>query len=137
MRASYDARLEKLNLQVAQLMQSPQRGTPMLHSGALYGAPAGTPSTLPTMRATHSALPAAHANPALDRLHDDRLSPGLAAPTFHGDARMALVPAPAAPIAQVGGGAPDALAPAATVQDRGGGNGYARASTVEELVAHA
>eukprot|EP00966_Prymnesium_polylepis_P000256 5772-Prymnesium_polylepis.1 len=42
MHASYYARLEKLNLQVVQLMQSPQRGTPMLHSGALYGAPAGT-----------------------------------------------------------------------------------------------
>eukprot|EP00966_Prymnesium_polylepis_P319995 7376404-Prymnesium_polylepis.1 len=33
---------------------------------------------------------------------------------------MAPVPAPAAPIAQVGGGAPDALAPAPTVQDRRG-----------------
>eukprot|EP00966_Prymnesium_polylepis_P056313 1302846-Prymnesium_polylepis.1 len=48
MRTSHDARLEKLNLQIAQLLQSPQRGTLMLHSGALYGAPAGTPSTLPT-----------------------------------------------------------------------------------------
>eukprot|EP00966_Prymnesium_polylepis_P065088 1510520-Prymnesium_polylepis.1 len=33
---------------------------------------------------------------------------------------MALVPAPVAPIAQVGGGAPDAPAPASTVQERGG-----------------
>ena len=137
LRVSYEARLEKLNQQVAQLMQSPLRGTPMLHSGALYGAQAGTPSTLPTMRASHSAPPAAHANPALARPYDDRLSPGLVAHTFHGDARMALVPAPAALIAQVGGGAPGDLAPAPTVQERGGGSSYARASTVEELIAHA
>ena len=71
LRMSYKARLEKLNQQVAQLMQSPLRGTPMLHSGALYGAQAGTPSTLPTMRASHSAPPAAHSNPALARLNDD------------------------------------------------------------------
>eukprot|EP00966_Prymnesium_polylepis_P011411 262880-Prymnesium_polylepis.1 len=62
----------------------------MLHGGALYGAPAGTPSTLPTIKATPGAPPPAHANPALDRLNDDRLSPGLVAPAFHGDARMAL-----------------------------------------------
>eukprot|EP00966_Prymnesium_polylepis_P019779 456014-Prymnesium_polylepis.1 len=68
----------------------------MLHSGALYGAQAGTPSTRPTMRASHSAPPAAHANPALARLDDDQ-SPGLVAPAFHGDARMAPVLAPAAP----------------------------------------
>eukprot|EP00966_Prymnesium_polylepis_P055185 1276072-Prymnesium_polylepis.1 len=57
------------------------------------------------MRATPGAPPPAHTNPALDRLNDDRLSPGLVAPAFQGDARTALVPAPAAPIAQVGGGA--------------------------------
>jgi septal ring factor EnvC (AmiA/AmiB activator) len=41
LRISYEARLEKLNQQVAQPMHSPPRGTPMLHSGALYGAQAG------------------------------------------------------------------------------------------------
>eukprot|EP00966_Prymnesium_polylepis_P237997 5504233-Prymnesium_polylepis.1 len=48
LRISYEAWLEKLNQQVAQLMHSPPRGTRMLHSAALYGAQAGTPSTLPT-----------------------------------------------------------------------------------------
>eukprot|EP00966_Prymnesium_polylepis_P193274 4479622-Prymnesium_polylepis.1 len=43
---SYEARIEKLSQQVAQLMHSPPRGTPMLHSGVLYRAQAGTPSTL-------------------------------------------------------------------------------------------
>eukprot|EP00966_Prymnesium_polylepis_P064193 1488296-Prymnesium_polylepis.1 len=37
LRISYEARLEKLNQQVTQLMHSPPRGTLMLHSGALCG----------------------------------------------------------------------------------------------------
>eukprot|EP00966_Prymnesium_polylepis_P071767 1666885-Prymnesium_polylepis.1 len=128
-RATLESKVAQLGQQVAQLMQSPQRQPPMLHSGGLYGS---TPATIHASGG--QARSAAGANPALARA-DDRHAGGLVAPIFgNSDAndRMLLTPAPAAllpppastaqagggspaaPLALAGGGTPAPAAPAAT-----------------------
>ena len=140
-KVSFEAHIEKLNQQVAQLMQSPQRGTPMLHGGALHGM-GGTPSTLgpPTVQQSCSAPLAAHANPALARVDDP--PSGLVAPIAHAfnsdePFHRQLVPAPAAtpaPMVPVGGGSPASTAfarggsPAVPMAAAGGGAATATAT---------